>query len=145
MLIMFMLLKSIKYGKIKMSKKGNKMNKQIGKVSKKVIELLGLEYDEELPIILGDTNIEHMKRQHPIDYDKYGKDIQEIIRKPTYVAKNPNQGSIEYIKEYKIEDEFVLVAVRISNKGTMFAKTLFTMTERKKNIYLKNWYAKKYE
>ena len=121
------------------------MNKQIGKVSKKVIELLGLEYDEELPIILGDTNIEHMKRQHPIDYDKYGKDIQEIIRKPTYVAKNPNQGSIEYIKEYKIEDEFVLVAVRISNKGTMFAKTLFTMTERKKNIYLKNGYAKKYE
>ena len=85
------------------------MNRQIGKVSKKVIELLELEYDEELPIILGDTNIEHMKRQHPIDYDKYGKDIQEIIRKPTYVAKNPNQGSIEYIKEYKIEDEFVLV------------------------------------
>ena len=121
------------------------MNRQIGKVSKKVIELLELEYDKELPIILGDTNIEHMKRQHPIDYDKYGKDIQEIIRKPTYVAKNPNQGSIEYIKEYKIEDEFVLVAVRISNKGTMFAKTLFTMTERKKNIYLKNGYAKKYE
>lgn len=121
------------------------MNRQIGKVSKKVIELLGLEYDEELPIILGDTNIEHMKRQHPIDYDKYGKDIREIIRKPTYVAKNPNQGSIEYIKEYKIEDEFVLVAIRISNKGTMFAKTLFTMTERKKNIYLKNGYAKKYE
>ena len=79
------------------------------------------------------------------DYDKYGKDIAEIIKSPTYVAKNPNQGSIEYIKEYKIEDEFVLVAVRISNKGTMFAKTLFTMTERKKNIYLRNGYAKKYE
>lgn len=121
------------------------MNKQIGKVNKRVIKLLGLEYIEELPIILGETNIEHMKRQHPEDYDKYGKDIAEIIKSPTYVAKNPNQGSIEYIKEYKIEDEFVLVAVRISNKGTMFAKTLFTMTERKKNIYLRNGYAKKYE
>lgn len=121
------------------------MNKQIGKVSKKVMSLLGLDYKEELPIILGDTNVEHMKRQNPEDYDKYGKDIQEIIKKPTYVARNPNQGSIEYIKEYKIEDKFVLVAVRISNKGTMFAKTLFTMTERKKDIYLKNGYAKKYE
>lgn len=121
------------------------MNRQIGEVTKKVIELLGLEYDEGLPIILGDTNIEHMKRQHPIDYNKYGKDIQEIIKKPTYVARNPNQGSIEYIKEYKIEGEFVLVAVRISNKGTMFAKTLFTMTERKRDIYLKKGYAKKYE
>lgn len=121
------------------------MNGQIGKITKKVIKLLNLEYTEELPIILGDTNIEHMKRQHFDDYKKYGKDIEEIVNNPTYVARNPNQGSIEYIKEYKVDNEFVLVAVRISNKGTMFAKTLFTMTERKKNIYLKNGYAKKYE
>lgn len=120
------------------------MNKQIGKVTKRVIEILGLDYEEELPIILGDANIEHMRRQHLEDYNKYGKDIENIIDKPTYVAKNPNQGSIEYIKEYKIDNQFVLVAVRISNKGTFFAKTLFTMTERKKNIYLKNGYAKKY-
>lgn len=121
------------------------MNRQVGKVNKKVIKLLNLEYKEELPIILGDTNIEHMKRQHPVDYAKYGKDIEKIIENPTYVARNPNQGSIEYIKEYRVDNEFVLIAVRISNKGTMFAKTLFTMTERKKNIYLKNGYAKKYE
>lgn len=120
------------------------MNKQIGKVNKRVIKLLDLDYDEELPIILGDTNIEHMKREHLEDYNKYGKDIEEIIKNPTYVARNPNQGSIEYIKEYKIDNEFILVAVRISNKGTMFAKTLFKMTERKINIYLKNGYAKKY-
>ena len=121
------------------------MNKQIGKVNKKVIQLLGLEYKEELPIILGDTNIEHMKRQHKEDYEKYGQDIFNIVNNPTYVAKNPNQNSIEYIKEYKINNEFVLVAVRISNKNTMFARTLFTMTERKINIYLKNGYAKKYK
>lgn len=120
------------------------MNRQIGKINKRVIKLLNLDYDEELPIILGDINIEHMKREHLEDYNKYGKDIEEILKNPTYVAKNPNQGSIEYIKEYKIDNEFVLVAVRISNKGTMFAKTLFKMTERKINIYLKNGYAKKY-
>ncbi len=121
------------------------MSRQIGKVNKKVIQLLGLKYEKELPIILGETNIEHMKRQHKEDYEKYGQDIDNIIKNPTYVARNPNQGSIEYIKEYKINNEFVLVAVRITNKGTIFAKTLFTMTERKKNIYLNNGYAKKYE
>ena len=121
------------------------MNKQVGKLNRKVIQLLNLEYENELPIILGDTNIEHMKRKHFCDYQKYGKDIENILKKPTYVAKNPNQGSIEYIKEYKVDNEFVLVAVRISNKGTMFAKTIFVMTERKKNIYLKKGYAKKYE
>ena len=119
------------------------MNKQIGKLSKKVIDLLGLSYKEQQPIILGDANIIHMQRQHPSDYIKYGKDIKNIINKPTYVARNPKQGSIEYIKEYKVDNEFVLVAVRISNKGTLFAKTLFKMTEKKIKIYLKNGYAKK--
>lgn len=76
------------------------MNIQIGKLNQKVIELLNLEYESEIPIILGDSNIEHMKRQHPNDYEKYGKDIKEIVNYPTYVAKNPNQSSIEYIKEY---------------------------------------------
>lgn len=120
------------------------MNKQIGVVNKKVIKLLNLNYEKELPIILGDTNVKHMKKEHLQDYNKYGKDIENIINNPTYVAKNPNQGSIEYIKEYKVDNDFVLVAVRISNKGTMFAKTLFRMTERKKNIYLSKGYAKKY-
>ena len=126
-------------------RRDNKVNKQIGVVNKKVIKLLGLDLKEELPIILGNTNIEHMRRQHKYDYEKYGKDISEIINNPTYVAKNPNQGSIEYIKEYEINNECVLVAVRISNRGIMFAKTLFIMTERKIKIYLKNGYAKKYE
>lgn len=121
------------------------MNKEIGKLNKKVIDILNLDYEEELPIIIGDTNIEHMKRQHLEDFKKYGNKIEEIISDPTYVSKNPNQGSIEYIKEYKIDDELVLVAVRITNKGMLFARTLFVMTERKKEIYLKKGYAKKYK
>lgn len=120
------------------------MNKIIGKVNKKVIELLNINVKENTPIILGDANVKHMKKQHPDDYKKYGKDISNIINNPTYVAKNPLQGSIEYIKEYKINNEYVLVAVRISNKGNMFARTMFKMTERKKNIYLQKGYAKRY-
>ncbi len=119
------------------------MNRQIGKLDKKVIKLLGLSYKEGQPIILGDANIIHMKRQHLSDFIKYGKDINEIILNPTYVARNPNQNSIEYIKEYKINNEYVLVAVRITNNGKLFARTLFTMTKKKINIYLKNGYAKK--
>lgn len=121
------------------------MNRKVGKLSLKVIKLLDLDYKQEIPIMLGDANILHMKRKHPKDYELYGNDISIIIKKPTYVAKNPNQGSIEYIKEYKTNNEFVLVAVRISNKGRMFARTLFTMTDRKKNIYLKKGYAKKFK
>ena len=120
------------------------MNKEVGRVNTKVIKLLNLKYKQEIPIMIGETNIEHMKRKHPNDYEKYWKDIEEIIRNPTYVAKNPKQDSIEYIKEYYNEDEFVLIAVRVSNRGDLFVRTLFTMTDRKKNIYLNKGYAKKY-
>ena len=84
------------------------MNIQVGKLNKKVIKLLSLEYKKEIPIILGDSNIEHMKRQHPNDYEKYGHDIKKI-------------------------------------KGNLFTRTLFTMTDRKKDIYLRKGYAKKYK
>lgn len=47
------------------------MNKQIGKVTKKVIKLLELDYKNEIPIYIGDNNIEHMKREHLNDYNKY--------------------------------------------------------------------------
>lgn len=121
------------------------MNEPIGKVDKQVIHILGLDYEEGKPIFIGENNRRHMQEKHYEDYMKYGEDIPEIIKKPTYVAQNPKQGSIEYIKEYRIDNELVLVAVRASNKGAMFVKTLFTMSENKKNIYLSKGYAKKYE
>ena len=107
------------------------MKKQIGIVNKKVIQLLDLKYTKELPIIIGESNLAHMQKEHPKDFEKYGNNIEDIINNPTYVALNPNQNSIEYIKEYKIDDEFVLVAVRVTNNGTMFARTLFVLTDRK--------------
>ena len=120
------------------------MNKKIGKLNKRVIELLDLEFEEGIPIILGDTNIQHMKRQHFNDYMKYGNRIKEIINEPTYVSKNPNQGSIEYIKEYYENNDLVLVAVRLTNRNKLFARTLFIMSERKKNIYIKKGYVKRF-
>ena len=47
------------------------MNKQIGKVTKKMIKILGLDYKEEVPIFVGEANISHMKEEHPKDFEKY--------------------------------------------------------------------------
>lgn len=47
------------------------MNKQIGILTKKVINLLDLNLKKELPIYIGDNNINHIKRQHLEDYSKY--------------------------------------------------------------------------
>lgn len=49
------------------------MNKLIGKIDKKVIKLLDLDYKDEIPIYIGDDNIRHMKKRHLEDFNKYRK------------------------------------------------------------------------
>lgn len=120
------------------------MNKQIGKVSKRVIELLGLEYEEEKPIFIGEANLNHMKEEHPEDFEKYGADIECIIKNPTYLARNEKKKSIEFIKEYKIDNQFVLVAVRVSNNNVHFARTMYVMADEKVEKYFKHKYFYKF-
>ena len=116
------------------------MNIQIGKVSKKVIELLELEYKEEQPIFIGEANINHMKEEHPQDFEKYGANIKDILANPTYLARNEKKKSIEFIKEYNIDNEFVLVAVRVSNNNVHFARTMYIMADEKVEKYFKHNY-----
>ena len=116
------------------------MNKQIGTINKRVIKLLNLNYTEELPIIIGDGNIEHIKARHPKDFEKYGSYISDIVSNPTYLARNIKKDSIEFIKEYKINNEFVLVAVRVSNRGTHFVRTMYVMADEKVKKYFKHNY-----
>lgn len=117
-----------------------KGNKQIGKVTKKTSELLGLDYQDEKPIFIGEANIAHMKEEHPEDYKKYGSKISEIIVNPTYLARNEKKKSIEYIKEYKVDNEYVLVAVRVSNNDVHFARTMYVMADEKVERYKRHNY-----
>ena len=120
------------------------MNKQIGKVSKKVIKILNLNYDKEEPIFIGEANIEHMKEGHPEDFKKYGANIKDIIAGPTYLARNEKKKSIEFIKEYKVDNEYVLVAVRVSNNNIHFARTMYVMADEKVEKYFKHNYFYKF-
>ena len=50
------------------------MNYEIGKITKEIIEILKLDYLE--------------------DYIKYGTEIENIIKNPTYLARNDKKNSI---------------------------------------------------
>lgn len=121
------------------------MNYQIGKICKRVIEILNLDYTDEKTIYIGNSNIEHIKLRHPIDYEKYGMKIEEIINHPTYLARNEKKNSIEFIKKYKINNDFVLVAVRVSNNNIHFVRTMYVMSEEKIEKYFKHHYFYKFE
>lgn len=120
------------------------MNKQIGKVTKKIIKILDLDYKNEEPIFIGEANIKHMQEEHPKDFEKYGVKIEEIINNPTYLARNEKKKSIEFIKEYKIDNEYVLVAVRVSGKNVHFARTMYIMADEKVEKYFKHNYFYKF-
>ena len=101
-----------------------------GFLNRKVIEFFGLEKGE---VYIGEQNILHMKSDHYSDYDKYFVYISEIISSPDYIGKNPRNDSLELVKEFFCEEtkNYVKIAIRISQKGTLFVRTLYTLNSSK--------------
>ena len=86
-----------------------------------------------------------MQEEHPRDFEKYGSKIEDIIKNPTYLARNEKKKSIEFIKRYNInENEHVLVAVRISNNNIHFARTMYIMADEKVEKYFEHNYFYKF-
>lgn len=114
-------------------------SKVIGNLNQKVIAEFGLSLKVGQPIFIGESNLQHMKSQHPQDFEKYADKIEDIIKNPDYIAKHPkkNNSAIEYIKVFKTKNDHVLVAVRTTGSGTLFARTLFVMDPEKVNKYKK--------
>lgn len=112
--------------------------KQVGIFTQAVIDALSLSIEVGTPILIGDSNIAHMKSRHPDDFEKYGADIELILNEPDYVGQNPKDASVEYVKEYCIDGEFVKVAVRISKGGAFYARSVYVLN----NSRVKNFIAK---
>ncbi|MGL5057445.1 MAG: PBECR2 nuclease fold domain-containing protein [Fusobacteriaceae bacterium] len=106
--------------------------KKVGILEKNIIEKLDLNLEENSEIFLGDSNINHMKESHPEDFLKYGNYLEEILATPDYIGKNPKDESIEYIKIFLIgEQEYVKVAVRVSNSNKLFARSLYVLNNKR--------------
>ena len=69
-----------------------------------------------------------MQTSHPADFAKYGAELQNILANPDYVGQNPRDGSIEYVKEFLVNGEYVKVAVRLSAGRRYYARSLYVLT-----------------
>ena len=118
--------------------------KQVGKLSQRVIELLGLTLSEGRSILLGESNIAHMVRRHPEDYALYGEYIPLILSMPDYVALNTKDESIEYVKEVQMDDVYVKVAVRVSARGQLFARSVYRLNTNRAKNFIEKGTLKKY-
>ena len=118
--------------------------KQVGKLSQRVIELLGLTLSEGRSILLGESNIAHMVSRHPEDYALYGEYIPLILSMPDYVALNTKDESIEYVKEVQMDDVYVKVAVRVSARGHLFARSVYRLNTNRAKNFIEKGTLKKY-
>lgn len=118
--------------------------KQVGKLSQRVIELLGLTLSEGRSILLGESNIAHMVSRHPEDYALYGEYIPLILSMPDYVALNTKDESIEYVKEVQMDDVYVKVAVRVSARGQLFASSVYRLNTNRAKNFIEKGTLKKY-
>lgn len=107
------------------------MIQEVGSLSARVIELLGLPLADNQPIYLGDSNVTHMQARHPADFEKYGCFISEILAHPDYVGTNPKDDSIEYVKEFVIDGEYVKVAIRLSGGGKLYARSIYVLNQNR--------------
>ena len=118
--------------------------KQVGKLSQRVIELLGLTLSEGRSILLGESNIAHRVSRHPEDYALYGEYIPLILSMPDYVALNTKDESIEYVKEVQMDDVYVKVAVRVSARGQLFARSVYRLNTNRAKNFIEKGTLKKY-
>lgn len=115
----------------------------IGYITQKVIDTLGINVVPNTPVYIGASNIEHIKKRHPYEYEKYFNDIENIINLPDYVGVNPKDKSILFVKLYKMNDEYIRVAVKINSDGKCFAKTLHLLSTCNAERYLEKGTLKK--
>lgn len=112
--------------------------KIVGNISPKIEALLNLKIPADRNIYLGETNTKHMVSSHPKDYQKYKNEIENILSNPDYIGLNPKDNSIEYVKQYIIDNEYVKVAVRISAGNKFYARSIYVLnSNRVKNFILK--------
>lgn len=108
-----------------------KSKEKIGVINNRVIQLLKLNIIPDTPVYIGETNDLHMKNKHNCDYSKYRDHISEILNSPDYVGLNQKDNSIEYVKEFIENGEYVKVAVRVSISNNYYARTLYVLNSRR--------------
>lgn len=114
------------------------MTRVVGKVTPKVETLLGLAGPKDKRIYMAPSNLQHMQTSHPSDWAKYGTELFNILAAPDFVGQNPSDGSIEYVKEFVVNGEYVKVAVRLSLSGHYYARSLYVLnSNRVKNFIVK--------
>lgn len=112
--------------------------RQVGVITKQIIDSLSLDIEENTPIFISENNERHVKERHPYEYEYYYPYVEEILATPDYVRRNMKHNSIDYIKAFQFGNDYVQASVRVDASGTLFVRTVFQVMSYKMERYIKN-------
>ncbi|MCL1875423.1 MAG: hypothetical protein FWF87_04090 [Synergistaceae bacterium] len=108
----------------------------VANISSDVINILGLGIISA-PILFGQSNREHIEKNHPATFAKYSRIfdsvISSVLKNPDYVGNR--DGAIEYVKIMP-DGEILKVAVRSSKNGVYFARTMYPIQQEELDRFL---------
>jgi len=112
---------------------------KIGVLTKEVIDLLNLNRDT-CDIILWEDRFKYIEKhkgdfKSEIDFENHIAAIPEVIENPDYVGVHPRKNSLEFIKRI---DELLIVVVRIKQKGDLAFRTMYPLSEKQLQNYIKS-------
>lgn len=118
----------------------------VGHISSEVVKALELDVLAGTPIYISDNNILHIRETHSDAYMKYFDELEDIIKKPDYIGiAGVAAPSIEYVKQFKVNDEYVNIAVRATSNGIYYVRSMFIIEEGRLKDYIKKGKLKKTE
>lgn len=117
--------------------------KKVGEFTKKIINQLQLNIPAGTPILIGDSNVDHIKSRHPYEYGQYYNRLSDIISNPDYIGLSPKDNSVQFVKEFCINSEYIRVAVKVTSKGKSFVKTMHLLSTYNAERYIQKGTLKK--
>lgn len=102
--------------------------RNVGFLRQEIIDGLKIDTNVNTPIYLGDTNMEHIKRKHPYEYECYFRYIEDIISNPDYYGINPKDKNIMLIKIFETSENKIRVGIKLANDGKLYMKTLHVLS-----------------
>jgi len=95
----------------------------------------GRQYKAGDMIYIGESNVNHIKRRHLSDYNKYGDRLSSIISEPDFVGINDEDDSLEYVK---IFDDHVKLVVRVAGDEKLYVRSLYTVYQSRTEFFIKS-------
>ncbi len=110
--------------------------KKVGEFTSNIINQLQLNIPIGTPILIGDSNENHIKSRHPYEYEQYFNRLSDIIANPDYIGLSPKNNSVQFVKEFIINSEYIRVAVKVTTSKTSFVKTMHLLSTYNAERYI---------